>query len=197
MQDPIRHNHTSRKNGVSILQSVLLSTQARRTSQARRPLARKLNTICARASTLPDCPDCPPQTRRSPSAPTWLPDAQGSQAVVVFLCVQSQCSSQISREATHLQKTDKAWEKTEGYRGRVRTRGSRDEKTCNGSKIAKPGENRSAGAGVFAIKNISIDSGSSSIGQKKTLRPGQPGRTRMLRARPGACVLFLLIYLRD
>lgn len=61
----------------------------------------------------------------------------------------------------------------------------------------QPGENRSAGAGVFAIKNIRIDSGSSSIGQKKTLRPGQPGRTRMLRARPGARVLFLLIYLRD
>lgn len=57
------------------------------------------------------------------------------------------------------------------------------------------GENISAGAGVFAIKNIRIDAGSSSVGQKKTLRLGQLGRARMLWGRLGA--LLLLIYLRD
>lgn len=61
-----------------------------------------------------------------------------------------------------------------------------------------PGGNISAEAGVFAIKNIRIDSGSSSVGQKKTLRFGQLGRAKMLWARPDAfALLFLLIYLRN
>lgn len=69
-------------------------------------------------------------------------------------------------------------------------------RTCKGgSKLAVRRENISAGAGVFAIKNIRIDSGSSSVGQKKTLRFGQLGRARMLWALLDA--LFLLIYLRD
>lgn len=59
------------------------------------------------------------------------------------------------------------------------------------------GENISAGAGVFAIKNIRIDAGSSSVGQKKISRLGQLGRARMLWARPDAIALVLLIYLRD
>lgn len=71
-------------------------------------------------------------------------------------------------------------------------------KTCKGgSKLATRRENMSAGAGVFAIKNIRIDSGSSSVGQKKTLRFGQLGRARMLWALLDAFALFLLIYLRD
>lgn len=59
------------------------------------------------------------------------------------------------------------------------------------------GENISAGAGVFAIKNIRIDAGSSSVGQKKISRFGELGRARMLWARLDAFALVLLIYLRD
>lgn len=71
------------------------------------------------------------------------------------------------------------------------------ENVQRGFKTRHPEENISAGAGVFAIKNIRIDSGSSSVGQKKTLRFGQLGRARMLWALLDAFALFLLIYLRD
>lgn len=41
---------------------------------------------------------------------------------------------------------------------------------CAMGQTCHPEKNISAGAGVFAIKNIRIDAGSSSVGQKKTLR---------------------------
>lgn len=100
------------------------------------------------------------------------------------------------REGTHLQKTAKAWEKTEGYSVGYERAGEQDMKTCKGFKKLPSGVNMSAGAGVFAIKNIRIDAGSSSVGQKKTSRLGQLGRARMLWARLDAFALFLLIYLR-
>lgn len=72
---------------------------------------------------------------------------------------------------------------------------NKGQKWCAKGHNLPPGEDISAGAGVFAIKNIRIDAGSSSVGQKKTLQLGQLGRARMLRARLD--VLFLLVYLRD
>lgn len=70
-------------------------------------------------------------------------------------------------------------------------------KMCKGVQNLPSGENISAEAGVFAIKNIRIDAGSSSVGQKKISRLGQLGRARMLWTRLDAFALFLLIYLRD
>lgn len=74
------------KKWVSILQSVPLSTQACQTSQARRLLATKLNTMSARTSILPTNAQVPPR-------PTRLPEIQGISGGLCA-CVQSQLLSQ-------------------------------------------------------------------------------------------------------
>lgn len=102
------------------------------------------------------------------------------------LCREGRISKELRRHGKRL--------KGIGLDTNVRDKGPENVQRVQNSP---PGENISAEAGVFAIKNIRIDSGSSSVGQKKTLRSGQLGRARMLWARLDAFALFLLIYLRD